>query len=384
VSVAITGIGVVSAFGIGTDVFWRGLVSGACPLAPDADGVPTGPVPGLEVRAFVRTPGGRRIDRTSLQALAVARLALDDARVATGSVASHRMGLALGSALGNVAETAPFMDRVFERGAGNPLVFPNMVMNAALAYVSIELGVTGPTVMTTELEVSGESAIAWGVRTVLDGEADVCLAGAADELTDVLPAVLRAARVLTRSIARPLDPGGDGYAIGEGAAVLVLEPANRARARGARVYAEILPHPGFGVPSPVHRFPRDPDAVARRLGAVVEGAGVVVAGASGLPEFDALEAAVLARAVGARVAVTAPRGAIGHFGAAGALAVAEAALALHDGRVPPTVGCRLPAREGLDVVIEAPRPVRPSVAVVPGIGRGGICRPLRLVRSAGA
>jgi 3-oxoacyl-[acyl-carrier-protein] synthase II len=383
-AVAITGIGVVSAFGIGTEPFWDGLLAGACPLVPDANGVPTGAVPALDARAFVRTPGGRRIDRASLQALAAARLALDDARIDPGTVAPERTGLALGSALGNVAETTPFMDRVFERGAGNPLVFPNMVMNAALAYVSIELGATGPTVMTTELEVSGESAVAWGVRTVLDGAADGCLAGAADELADVLPHVLREARVLTRGTARPLDRAADGHAIGEGAAILVLEPAARARARGARVYAEVLPHPGFGVPAPVHRYPRDPDAVARRLAPVLDGADVVFAGASGLPAFDGLEAAALARTLRARVPVTAPRGAIGQFGAAGALAVAAAALALHDGRVPPTVGCRLPAREGLDVVVDAPRVSRPAVAVVPGIGRGGVCRPLRLVRGAGA
>jgi 3-oxoacyl-(acyl-carrier-protein) synthase len=90
---------------------------------------------------------------------------------------------------------------------------------------------------------------------------------------------------------------------------------------------------------------------------------------------------MLAATVGARVPVFAPRGALGDFGAAGALAVAAAALALHDGRVPPTVGCRLPAREALDVVVEAPRACRPRIAVVNGLARGGLCRPVRLVRA---
>jgi len=382
--VAITGIGVVSAFGVGTEPFWAGLLSGRCPLVPDAHGMPTGAVGGLDPRAFVHTPGGRRIDHASLLALAAARLALDDAGLHDAAILPARMGLTLGSSLGNVGETTPFMDRVFERGAGNPLVFPNMVMNAPLAYASIELGVTGPTVMTTELEVSGEAAIAWGVRTVLDGAADVCLAGATDELAAILPPVLREARVLARDTARPLDRAADGYALGEGAAVLVLEPRARARERGARVYAELLPHPGFGVPSPVHGYPRDVAALVRRLAPVLDGADLVVAGASGLPVLDDLEARVLARTIGTGVPVTAPRGAIGHFGAAGALAVAAAALALHDGRVPPTVGCRLPAREGLDVVVEAPRACRPRVAVVTGLGRGGICRPVRLVREGRA
>jgi 3-oxoacyl-(acyl-carrier-protein) synthase len=383
--VAITGIGVVSPFGVGTDAFWSGLCSGTCPLVPGVDGVPTGAVPELDARAFVRTPGGRRIDHASLLALAAARSALDDAQLPDGSVPPSRMGLALGSALGNVRETVSFMDRVYERGAGNPLVFPNMVMNAALAYLSIELGVTGPTVMTCDLEASGESAIAWGARTILDGAADVCLAGATDELADaILPAVLREARAVTRSVARPLDAGSDGHAIGEGAAVLVLESVERARSRGARVLARIEPHAGFGVPSPLHGHPPDGAVLARRLAPLLAGADLVVSCASGLPSLDAIEASVLARTVARRAPITAPRGALGHFGGAGALAVAVAALALHHARVPPTVGCRLPARDALDVVVGETRSHAAATAVVTGLGRGGLCRPLRLVRDTAA
>jgi len=383
--VAITGIGVVSPFGVGTEAFWSGLCAGACPLVPGADGVPTGAAPALDPRAFVRTPGGRRIDHASLLALAAARLALDDAELPEGAVPPSRTGLALGSALGNVRETVSFMDRVYERGAGNPLVFPNMVMNAALAYLSIELGVTGPTVMTCDLEVSGESAIAWGVRAILDGAADVCLAGATDEVADsIIPPVLREARVVTRSAARPLDRGSDGHAIGEGASVFVLEPLERARNRGARVLARIEPHPGFGVPAPLHGYPRDADVLSRRLAPLLAEADLVVAGASGLPSLDALEASVLARTVGRRAPITAPRGALGHFGGAGALAVAVAALALHHARVPPTAGCRLPAREELDVVVGESRSHAAKAAVVTGLGRGGLCRPLRLLREVAA
>jgi 3-oxoacyl-(acyl-carrier-protein) synthase len=379
-SAAVTGVGVVSAFGVGTERFWTGLLSGRSPLVPDAQQTPTGAVDGLDLRAFVRTPAGRRIDHASLMALAAARLALDDAGIGNDAVAPERMGLALGSSLANVRETVSFLDRLFERGAGNPLVFPNMVMNAPLSYVSIELGITGPAVMTTELEVSGEAALAYGVRTIVDGTADVCLAGGTDELADILPPVLQAAGVLTHDVARPLDPAADGHALGEGAAVFVLESRERARARGARVYAEIVPHAGFGVPSPIHGHPGEPDAIVRRLRGVLDGADLVVAAASGLPGLDELEARVLAQTIDRHVPVTAPRGALGHFGAAGALGVAAAALALHDGRVPPTVGCRLPAREHLDVVVESPRACHPTVAVVNGLGRGGICRPVRLVR----
>jgi 3-oxoacyl-[acyl-carrier-protein] synthase II len=379
--VAVTGIGVVSAFGLGTPPFWEGLLCGRSPIEPNEAGWPVAAVEGLEARDVVRTPAGRRIDHASLMALAAARQALADAGIADASLDPARTALGLGSALGNLRETSRFLDRVFDRGAGNPLAFPNMVMNAPLSYVSIELGITGPSAMLTEVEVSGEAAIAWGARAIADGAADVCVAGATDELADVLAPIQGRAGGLTRGIARPLDRASDGRALGEGAAMLVLEPLERARVRGARIYAELAPHPGFGVPSSVHGHPRDPGAVAAMLAPLVDGVDLVVAAANGMPAFDAVEARVLSSLVGARVPVTAPRGAIGDFGAAGALAIAAAALALHDGRVPPTVGCRLPAREGLDVVVDAARAVRPAVVLVNGLGRGGVCRPVRLVRA---
>jgi 3-oxoacyl-(acyl-carrier-protein) synthase len=164
--------------------------------------------------------------------------------------------------------------------------------------------------------------------------------------------------------------------------VFVLEPVERARRRGAHVVARIEPHPGFAVPSPLHGYPRDPEVLTRRLATLLADADLVVAGASGLPSLDAVEASILARTVGGRAPITAPRGAIGHFGGAGALAVAVAVLALHHARVPPTVGCRLPAREALDVVVGEARSHTAQTAVVTALGRGGLCRPLRLVRES--
>jgi 3-oxoacyl-(acyl-carrier-protein) synthase len=186
--------------------------------------------------------------------------------------------------------------------------------------------------------------------------------------------------VLGRGRPRPFDPAADGPALGEGAAVLVLEPASRARARGARAFARLVATPSFTVPAPVHGWPRDAAAIAAGLAAVVADADVVVAAASGRPDLDALEADVLAR--GPRAAVTTARGAIGDFGAAGALGVAVAALALADGVVPPTVGLDAPPRAGLDVVVGTARAARPRVVVVDGLARGGVCRPLRLEAAA--
>jgi len=382
-AVAVTGVGVVSGFGLGVGAYWDGLAGGgtACRAARrvDAPGMLVAEVDGLEIRDVVRSSQGRRIDRTSLLALAAARLALVDAGLADGLPAAATVALGLGSAFGNVQETETFLDRLIARGTGNPLVFPNLVMNAPLSYASIELGVTGPTAMVTEQEASGEAAIAWGVRQVADGTAAVCLAGGSDELTSGVVSLRSETGTASAGPARPLDRAADGACLGEGAAVLVLECAERAAARGARVYARISPHDGSGVAAPLHGWPGDGHAVARVLAPLLADADAVVAAASGAPALDECEAEALVLAGdGRRVPVTAPRGAIGDFGAAGALGVAAAALALRHQAMPPTAGCRLPARHDLDVVVGTARPMRLRAVVVDGLARGGMCRPLRL------
>ena len=380
-AVAITGIGVLSGFGIGTEPFWEGLVAGRSAIGalPGGPGRRGAVVPPIELRAFARTPAARRIDRVSLLTLAASRLALADAGLAPESFEPARTALALGSAFGNVAETVDFLDRLIARGAGNAFVFPNLVMNAPLSYASIELVIRGPSLMVTEQEATGEAAVLAGAELIASGAADVCLAGAADELHAVLHDILRDGGALAAETPRPLDAAADGPCPGEGAALLVLEPMARARARGARVYARLVPHAGFGVPAPVHGWPQDPGPIADGLRSLVADADLVVAGASGAPARDRIEAAALARARGERrVPVTAPRGALGDFGSAGALGVAVAALAIANGIVPPTTGLLGTPRAGLDVVGGGARRQPIGAVVVDGLARGGICRPVRL------
>jgi 3-oxoacyl-[acyl-carrier-protein] synthase II len=381
--VAVTGLGVVSALGIGVGPFWAGLVSGrtGCGAGRRVDVADTlvAEVVDLEGRDVVRSPQGRRIDRVSLLGLAAARLALADAGLVVEALDPTRTALALGSAFGNVGETEVYLDRILARGTGTPLLFPNLVMNAPLSYAAIELGITGAGAMLTEQEASGESAVAWGVRQVADGAAETCLAGGCDEITAGLVRLCREIGAAGGGPPRPLDLAADGPTPGEGAAVLVLETPERARARGARIYALIRPHEGAGVPAPVHGWPRDGRALADILAPLLGDADAIVAAASGSPRLDAVEAQALALAcAGRRLPITAPRGAIGDFGAAGALCLAAGALAIHHGLFPPTAGCRLPARRDLDVVVGAPRALPLRAVIVDGLARGGMCRPLRL------
>lgn len=380
--VAITGIGVLSSVGTGAEAFLAALRAGRSGCGPPrrvraSPGVYVAEVEGVEPRRVVRSPVGRRIDRPSLLALAASLLALEDAGIERDAAAGDGVGLALASALGDLAETETFLERLLHRGTGNPLLFPNLVLNAPLGYVSIELGITGPSAMLNEQEASGEAAIQWGAQLVASGAVEMCLAGGADELTGMLVRIHEETRTAARGQPRPFDSEAEGLAPGEGAAVLVLESFSRARRRGARIYGRLIPDPGFAVPAPVHGWPTDPGAVADGLRERLEGAGAVIASACGLPLQDALEAEALGL-VAKGVPVTAPRGAVGGFGAAGALGVAVAALAVSQGFVPPTVGCLRPYDSRLDVVRGSPRTGPLRAAVVTGLARGGMVRPVRI------
>ena len=240
--VLVTGIGVVSAFGLGVDAFWDGLRAGrdACVPAgiPDAPAARVARVEGLEARRWVRSAQGRRIDRTSLLALAAARLALDDAGIAPEALRPPRTALGLGSAFGNVQETVAFLDRIFDRGTGNPMLFPNLVMNASA-------------------QLRGDRAR--HDRTVGDGDGAGCLGRGRDRVGRTpgrrrcgrrLPGRRRRRAGHGAAHDRPRDAHGirmPGPCVGEGAAVLVLESAAEAHGRGARCYARLVPHAGFGV-----------------------------------------------------------------------------------------------------------------------------------------
>jgi 3-oxoacyl-[acyl-carrier-protein] synthase II len=380
-AVGVTGIGVVSPFGWEPEAFWEGLVSGTTALRPAerfatvAPGRLVGEVAPRAVGEVARSAVGRRMDWASLMAVGACRAALADAGIDPAGLPADRTSLALGSAYGNLQETATFLDRLFARGAGNPLVFPNLVFNAPLAYASIELGIRGETAMFSMLEASGEVAIGWGIDALAAGRATLCLAGGVDELGQVLHRVLEDGRRLAAGVPRPFAVDADGMAAGEGAAVLVLERLSDARARGARVYARVAACPSFAVPAPVHGWPRSAERLRAGLAAERASASAVFASACGDRPRDRLEAEALA-ADGRGPAVTAIRGAIGEFGAAGALAAAAAARAVCEGVLPPTLGID-GSPPGLDVVSGAARSASLRSVLVPGLARGGICRPLR-------
>jgi hypothetical protein len=158
-------------------------------------------------------------------------------------------GVIVGTAFGNLSESEDFLRGLFAKGPGlvNPLTFPNLVLNAPAGYVAIDLGLHGPNLTVVRGEASGEAALALACDTITSGHAEVLLAGGGDELSPALRQIYTDLRLLSpndggEEWSSPFDPRRNGFVMGEGAAILVLESARHATARGARVLAELVGH----------------------------------------------------------------------------------------------------------------------------------------------
>lgn len=389
VSVAVTGVGVVSPIGVGRAAFWSALCAGRSGVVPleglaRQSGRPriAAPIGELPWKTLITSPQFRRMDRLSRMAVAASRLALDDAGLQGRDVAGERTGVVFGTSLGDLEDSMAHLDRVFTRGpaAASPMVFPNLVLNAPAGYVAMEHGCTGVNFTVAQHEVSGEHAIALGCDVVRSGRADVVLAGGGDGLTPILVEAYHRGRALAaqrggREWASPYDRERSGIVLGEGTAMLVLESLESARRRGVAVYAVLTAVRDYSVAAPRYTWPPRADAAAPLLAPLVgDDVDVVFGGGNSSRRLDSCELALFARLFAGRagVAVTSIKGAIGESGAAGALTVAAACLALRAQAVPPlchliTADTEAPFR----FVAGRAAPAALRAALVSGLARGG-------------
>jgi 3-oxoacyl-[acyl-carrier-protein] synthase II len=398
-AVAVTGIGVVSPIGVGREQFWSALSSGRSGVGP-IESIPHSPtlptvaaeVRGFSARAFVTSAHLRRMDKFSRMIVAACRMALDDSRLEIADMAPENLAIVVGSVLGDITESAVYLERVFTKGpaAASPMMFPNLVLNASASYAAMELGATGVNLTVAQAEISGEQAILCGCEVIRSGRAEVVLAGGGDELGAMVFEAYRSAGALSGQHggpqwSSPYDAGRNGIVLGEGSAILVLEASERARARGARVYAEIERHTSFGVPAPLYDWPAQLGLALPPLQHLLDGVSVelICGSANSSRRLDQAESDLFARLGGAADArVTSIKGAIGELGAAGALTTAAACLALHEQSVPPLCHLRSPlARERPRFAGNRAEALPIERALVCGFGRGGGAAALLLRRA---
>jgi 3-oxoacyl-[acyl-carrier-protein] synthase II len=398
--VVITGVGAITPIGTTADGLWQGLreEKSAVRLISRFDPEPfrshiAAEVPDFRAGDFLEDRRVRRLDRFGQFSVAAARLAVEDAELDLASCDLERVGSTMGTALGGVGYAEQQCGAYMREGLKgvDPALALMVFGGSASCNVAIELGVQGPNSTNAMSCASGTIAIGEGFRQVRDGYADVMISGGAEAplwpLCFGAFAIIRA--MSTRnddpsSASRPFDRDRDGFVMGEGAAVLVLEERSRAVARGARIYGEIL---GFGMSNDAYHMtaPRpDGSQAARSIRGALADAGVqpseigyVNAHGSSTPLNDSTETLALKRVFGDdayRVQVSGTKGYYGHaLGASGAIEAAICALAMTRDWLPPTINLSTPdAGCDLDYIPRSGRSSCPEVLLSNSFGFGGI------------
>ena len=409
--VAVTGIGAVTPIGTGRAGLWAGLRAEQSAVRTITRFDPgmwrsrnAAQVDDFSASDYVEGKKAKRLDRFGGFSVACAMQAIADAGIDLATEDRERVGAMMGSALGGLSfaegQLAVFLTKGMREV--DPTLALNVFAGSASCNIAIELGVQGPNVTNGMSCASGTIAIGEAFRAIRDGYADVMFAGAAEAPLAPLCfgafAIIRA--MSTRNddpatASRPFERDRDGFVMGEGAAVLVLEELDRAMARGAHIYAEVV---GFGTSNDAHHMtaPRpDGSQAARSMGLALRDAGIVAgdvgyvnAHGSSTPLNDPTESGAIRQVFGDHapaLQVSSTKGYYGHaLGASGAIELAITALALSEGWLPPTLNHAVPAAGcDLDYIPNHGRDADVEYALSNSFGFGGINAAVVLKRHDG-
>jgi 3-oxoacyl-[acyl-carrier-protein] synthase II len=376
--VAVTGVGVVAPCGVGRDAFWNGILGPA----------PEGPrrVVDFDASAIDGPKDLRRVDRFTQLAAVAADEALADAGGLAGlGVDPGRAGVMIGTGIGGIETLEDQIHLMMEKGARRvtPFLVPMMMGNRAAADVSMRYGFCGPCEAIVTACAAGTQSVAAGARLIATGRCDVVLAGSSEAaMTPIGEAGFANMTALSTSgVSMPFDARRDGFVMGEGGAVLVLEDYDRAVARGTHIYAELA---GGASSADAHHItspsPGGSGAVACMELALLD-AGLspgdithINAHGTSTPANDLAESQAINKVFGTPgPLVTSIKGITGHsLGAAGSIEAVALALTIAHGVIPPTAGLtQMDPEIHLDVVTGGPRPWSPGPALSNSFGFGG-------------
>ena len=397
--VVITGVGVISSIGAGRDAFWDALKAGRCGISLVKKFDPT-PYPtqmaaslnGFDFSAYVDAKWSRRMDLTSQLAVSAAKMAVVDARLDLDQENRERIGVVVGTAMAGHAFMLEQHDVYKEKGPMriNPFTALTVFPDAPASFISIDLGLHGPSFSLATACSSALDAVGYAFNAIRKRELDVILMGVAE--TTVFPQAFSAFCMLRamsqrneepERSCRPFDKERDGFVLGEGAGMLVLEDLEHAKRRGAHIYAEIL---GFGMTCDAyHMTAPEPSGTqaARAIALALKDAGVkpadidyINAHGTSTPLNDKTETLVIKQVFGPnayKTPVSATKSMIGHLiGAAGAVELIATVLAMEHQIIPPTINYEVPDPEcDLDYVPNVSRKAAIGIALKNSFGFGG-------------
>jgi len=397
--VVVTGLGIVSPVGIGIAAAWDSILHARSGIGPitrfDASAFPTriaAEVKGFDVGAHLSAKEARRYDTFVHYGLVATMEAVKDAGLDTWSGDKERVGVCIGSGIGGLPMIEHTQDAYRDGGVRkiSPFFVPGSIINMVAGLASIHYGFHGPNLAIVSACSTANHSLGEAARLIEYGDADVMLAGGTESTVSPLGiGGFCAARALSTrnddpaTASRPWDRGRDGFVLGEGAGVLVLEEAEHAKARGARIYCELA---GYGMSADAHHItapPEDGQGAARSMQNALRNAGMNVddidyinAHGTSTPLGDFAECVAVKRAFGDRarqVAVSSTKSMTGHLlGAAGGVEAVFTALALRDQVAPPTANLvdRDPQCD-LDFVPLAARKMKIRGALSNSFGFGG-------------
>ena len=398
--VVITGIGVVSPVGNDLASFWESLKAGRSGIGSISafdtekfDCKIAGEVRGYDPTPYYKTPKDvRRTDRYTQLAVGAAKMSLDDSGLDLASIDLDRAGVMIGSGVGGLATMETQVAQMQTKGPDrtSPFMIPMMISNMASGFISMEHGLRGPNMAIVTACATANHCMGEAWRIIKFGDADIILAGGSEAcIVPVGIAGFAAMRALSlrndepQRASRPFDKERNGFVMGEGAGVIILEEYEHAKKRGAKIYCELA---GYGLTADAYHMSApmpEGEGAARCMHMAMKHAKVnpedvdyINAHGTSTPIGDACETKAVKRAFGEsahKVAVSSTKSMTGHLlGAAGAVEMAACVMAMRDGVLPPTINLENPDPEcDLDYVPNKAREKKVKVAISNSFGFGG-------------
>ena len=398
--IVVTGIGVVSPVGVGKTNYWNSLVSGISGVGRITHFDPTGfdvqiaaEVKGFDVTNWIERKESRRMDRFVHFGVAAALDAIEDAGLKITPANAERVGVLVGSGIGGLQTLEDQVKVLIQNGPSkiSPFLIPMMIADMASGHISIITGAKGPNSTVVTACATGAHALGDSLEIIRRGAADVMICGGTEAaVTQVGVAGFGNMKAMTSKYndnptkaSRPFEAGRDGFVIGEGAGVVVLESLEHAEARGAHIYCELG---GYGMSGDAYHMTQPAaggEGVARAMVAALKDAdvqpemvGYINAHGTSTPLNDKNETAALKTVFGDhayKLAVSSTKSMTGHLlGGAGGIEAIAAALAIHSGVLPPTINYDNPDPDcDLDYVPNVARNQQVDVAVSNNSGFGG-------------
>ena len=397
--VVVTGLGLISPLGIGTEATWEGLVAGRSGAGPithfDAEGFAVQiacEVDGFDVSPWLEPKEARKFDRFVHFAVGASHMALEDSGLEITEANAERVGVVIGSGIGGFPLIERTYEKLLKRGPKrvSPFFIPGSIINMCSGLVSIQTGAKGPNMATCTACSTSAHAIGDATLYIRHGYADAIIAGGAEAVICPSPlggfASMRA--LSTRNddperASRPWDRDRDGFVIGEGAGVVILEEYEHAKRRGARILGEVV---GFGMTSDAFHISapsEDADGAIRVMRIALGEAGLnpedvdyINAHGTSTPAGDGVETVAIKKVFGSHaqsVMVSSTKSMTGHLlGGSGGLEFGISVLAMSRGVVPPTINLDHPDEDDdLDHVPHTARDARVDVALSNSFGFGG-------------